>query len=135
MWNTVFGTIIGGLLAILGGYFAALWQVKNARKIKMREVAADRTVSASADAYAFIKEVSSLVARSETEKALRRMVEKERWFFRNRLFLPGQFPDKWLTVRNWLAELRNLEGGAAADPVKIGELKGKLGTRGGRGDS
>ena len=121
MWET----IVGGLLAILGGFVATWLQVRHSRRIKISEVVAEKTVTANAEAYAFVKQVSSAL-KSDTGRALDFMLEKENWFFANRLFLPGKFPDKWLTLRNGLIRAQELRRDTKANYGEIGQLKSKL---------
>ncbi|GKT07171.1 hypothetical protein [Desulforhabdus sp. TSK] len=119
-------TIIGGLLAILGGFIASWLQMKYSLKVKMNEAIAQKKVTANAEAYSFMKEITSLLGSSKTEKALHQIIERESWFFSNRLFLPGRFPDKWLTVRNGLQRLYELERGTEDDKSRIPELRKSL---------
>jgi hypothetical protein len=122
MWNT----ILGGLLAIVGGFVATWLQVRYSRKIKMNEAIAEKTVLVNAEAYAYIKEIDSMLRYSTIGEALRRILERESWFFSNRLFLPGKFPDKWLTIRNGLNRLHQLERGSEEDRKQIPNLKHRL---------
>ena len=74
--------LIGGLLAISGGWFAHLHLLRSARKIKMDEAVAARKVTANAEAYrnikiiegAFIQIVSDGAA--ETAKRFKRLAER-----------------------------------------------------------
>ena len=105
MWDTIFG----GLLAILGGWGAVWYQFRNARKRRMDELMADRKIEANAQAYSYTKEIQSHFLQSSTETTYQEMMSKEEWFFENRLFLPGEFPEKWLSIRNDLHKLLHLE--------------------------
>lgn len=104
----LFQVLLGGLLATLGGIIGIRLQAKYARKIKMDEVVAEKKVIVSAEAYSHIKKIASIVVRSSLEDALKNVLQYEEWFFSNRLFLPGKFPDKWLSIRNHLARLTQL---------------------------
>lgn len=101
MWDT----LLGGLLAILGGWGAAWYAARNARENRMNEIVAERKVSANAEAYSNVKEIQSRFVQSSPEDTLRRMMDYEAWFFSTRLFLPGEFPAKWLAVRNDLQKI------------------------------
>ena len=96
MWDT----LLGGLLTILGGWGATWYAARNARENRMNEIVAERKVSANAEAYSNVKEIQSRFKQSSPEDALRGMQEYEEWFFSTRLFLPGEFPAKWLAVKN-----------------------------------
>ena len=110
--------LLGGLLAILGGFIATWYQAKKARKIRMDEVIAVKKVDANAEAYVKMKGIVSLLAQSKLQDALKVILANESWLFSNRLFLPGKFPDKWLTIRNNVNEAIRLE----KQPEKAKEL-------------
>jgi len=110
--------LLGGLLAILGGLIATWYQAKKARKIRMDEVIAEKKVTANAEAYAKMKDIQSQLALSTLQDVLKVLLENESWLFGNRLFLPGKFPDKWLTIRNNVNEAMKLE----KQPEKADEL-------------
>lgn len=95
MWDT----LLGGLLATLGGWGALYFQLRYARKNRMNEITAERKVTANAKAYKYGKEIEAFPQRSGQE-ILTMMLKREEWFFENRLFLPGKFPAKWLSIRN-----------------------------------
>ena len=122
MWQT----IIGGLLAIAGGFIATLLQVKYSRKIKMSELVAEKTVTAMAEAYANTKEIISIIDFQIVGKTFHRIMEMDKWFFSNRLFLPRKFPNKFLTIRNGLIKLQELERGTEEQKGEILKLKERL---------
>ena len=97
-------TLVGGFIAILGamlgGFLATWWQIKKTRQVKMDEVTAVKKVETNAQAYSCMKELASMLVQNKPEDVLNRMLEKEEWFFNSRLFLPGKYPDKWLSLRN-----------------------------------
>lgn len=118
MWDT----LLGGLLAILGGWGAAWYAARNARENRMNEIVAERKVSANAEAYSNVKEIQSRFVQSSPEDTLRRMMDCEAWFFSTRLFLPGEFSAKWLAVRNDLHKFARWQ----QDQSKTVEEKTKL---------
>jgi len=122
MDQTMWSVIVGGLLAIAGGFLATWLQAKYARKIKMDEIVAEKTVAANTDGYAHIKKISSMMDREKPDQALHFIISTDEWLFRNRLFLSGKFPDKWLTIRNSLYKIKKLEEGSEEDRSKIPEL-------------
>lgn len=101
MWDM----LLGGFLVVLGGWTATYFQSRYARKNKMDEIVAERKVTANAQAYAYMKEIKSLFTQQDAKVALQKILGSEKWFFNNRLFLPGKFPSKWLSVRNDLLKL------------------------------
>lgn len=105
MWETT----LGGLLAILGGWGAVWYQSRNARKRRMDELMADRKIEANAQAYSNTKEIQSHILQSNTDTTCKIISNQEKWFFENRLFLPGQFPEKWISLRNDLSKMRQWE--------------------------
>ncbi len=101
MWDT----LLGGLLAIVGGWSAIWYQLRNARKSRMDEIIAERKVTTNAQAYSYAKDIESSLIQNDLPDTLQRILSREEWFFNNRLFLPGTFPAKWLSARNDLHKL------------------------------
>ncbi len=122
MWET----ILGGVLAILGGWGAVWYQTRNARKRRMDELMADRKIEANAQAYSYIKAIQGHLVQSDTETTCNVISGYEEWFFENRLFLPGRFPDKWLTLRNDLFKLRLWEKGTSKTPEFLTKFSSRL---------
>lgn len=83
----------------MGGWGALYFQLRYSRKIRMNEITAERKVTANAEAYKHTKYIETFPQRSAQE-ILAVMLSHEEWFFNNRLFLPGKFPAKWLSIRN-----------------------------------
>ena len=110
--------IVGGLLSILGGIIGMRFQAKNARRIRMDEIIAEKKVSANAEAYRRMKTIESMLHQSSLEETLKEIIAYEDWFFSSRLFLPGKFPDKWLSIRDGLYKACPLQG----QPEKANEL-------------
>lgn len=106
--------IVGGLLAIAGGFAATFYQTKRARQVRMDERVAENKVIADADAYSHMKTISSMLIQSSDEDVRTYLAGNEDWLFKNRLFLPGRFTDKWLAIRNGLDTLRLF----ISDPAK-----------------
>jgi len=115
-------TLIGGLLAIVGGWSATWYQLRNARKNRMDEIIAERKVTANAQAYAYAKDIQSSLIQNDLPDTLQRILSREAWFFNNRLFLPGTFPAKWLSARNDLQKLIRWQ----QDTTKTSEEKNAL---------
>ena len=118
--------MLGGLLAILGGLVATWIQSRNARKKRMEEITAERKVSANAQAYSHAKAIQSTFSQASPQKALGLILKHEEWFFNNRLFLPGDFPAKWLSVRNDLSKLVNLQNDSTINDKDISTLESKI---------
>ena len=100
MWET----ILGGVLAIIGGWAAIWYQLSNTRKIRMDEVTAERKVTVNAEAYMYMKQIQSSYIQQDPKTTLDILASNEAWFFGNRLFLPGRFPEKWLLIRKDLSK-------------------------------
>jgi len=62
--------IIGGLLAILGGFVATYYQAKKARKIRMDEIIAEKKIQASAEAFTKFTELKGITTRGTTKAAV-----------------------------------------------------------------
>lgn len=107
--------LLGGLLAILGGLIGMWLQARYARKIKMDEVTAEKKVAANAEAYTRMKVIESMLPQATLKATLKQILEYEEWFFNTRLFLPGRFPDKWLSIRNQLTKAVRLEESLESD--------------------
>lgn len=117
--------IVGGLIAILGGIIGMWFQAKNARRIKMDEIIAEKKVEVNAEAYKRMKVISSMLVQTSTEETLKKILNEEEWFFNVRLFLPGKFPDKWLSIRNGLSKAQRLQG-IPEKTDELSELEGEL---------
>lgn len=117
--------IVGGLLAILGGIIGMWWQARNARRIRMDEIIAERKVKANAEAYARMKTISSMLIQASPDETLKKILVYEGWFFGERLFLPGKFPDKWLSIRNGLSKAQRLQG-ITEKADELSKLEGEL---------
>lgn len=118
--------LLGGVLAILSGFIATLYQAKKARKIRMDEVIAEKKVTANAEAYAKMKDIASRLAHGTLQDVLRVIIENESWFFSNRIFLPGKFPDKWLTIRNNVDKAIKLQEQLPEKASELASLKDAL---------
>lgn len=105
MRDSTLAALLGGLLAIVGGFVAAWFQLRITRRARMNTVIAERKVKANAEAYQYMKEIErSLIQRSDAE-SLALIDERAPWMAANRLFLPGSFPEKWEALRitlKWL---------------------------------
>jgi hypothetical protein len=105
MTDAILTALLGGLLAIAGGFVAAWFQLRITRRTRMNAIIAEKKVKANAEAYQYMKEIErSLVQRSD-EETLLLMADHDAWLSANRLFLPGSFPEKWASLRitlQWL---------------------------------
>ena len=101
--------IIGGLLAILGGMIGMWLEARNARRIRMDEIIAEKKVIANGEAYTRIETIASMLIQSSYEDVNEKFCEYEEWFFNTRLFLPGKFPDKWLSIRAGVSKAVRLQ--------------------------
>ncbi|HXV13492.1 MAG TPA: hypothetical protein VEC56_04745 [Candidatus Krumholzibacteria bacterium] len=105
MTDAIVAAILGGLIAIAGGFVAAWFQLRIARRTRMHAIIAEKKVKANAEAYQYMKEIErSLIQRSD-EETLLLLNRHDAWLAANRLFLPGSFPEKWTSLRitlQWL---------------------------------
>ncbi len=113
MTDAILTALLGGLLAIAGGFVAAWFQLRITRRTRMNTIIAEKKIKANAEAYQYMKEIErSLVERSDAE-TLALINTRDAWMAASRLFLPGSFPDKWEALRitlSWLvASPRNLD--------------------------
>lgn len=65
---------------------------------------------------------SMLITEKRIEDILQVLIKDEDWFSENRLFLPGKFPNKWITIRNGVVKL--FEVGEEGEEFK--KIKRKL---------
>ena len=122
----MFQIIIGGLLAIIGG-IAGVWiQAKCARRIKMDEIIAEKKVIANNEAYGKIKTIEAMLFQSELGDVKSKMYEYDDWFFNTRLFLPGKFPNKWLSIKSNLIQAISLHRKLPETANALIELEGYL---------
>jgi hypothetical protein len=124
MWDT----LLGGLLAILGGWTATWYQLRNARKNRMDEIIAERKVTANAQAYSYAKEIESSLIQHDPTQTFQLILSREGWFFNNRLFLPGTFPAKWLSARNDLHKLIRWQKDTTKSTEEKDELEERIRT-------
>jgi hypothetical protein len=105
MTDAILAAILGGLIAIAGGFVAAWFQLRIARRTRMHAIIAEKKVKANAEAYQYMKDIErSLIQRSD-EETLALINQRDAWLSANRLFLPGSFPEKWEALRitmKWL---------------------------------
>jgi hypothetical protein len=89
----------------------------------MDEVTAERKVTANAQAYTYIKQVQSSITQEDTQTTLKVILDREEWFFDNRLFLPGTFPNKWLQIRNDLSRLKRWQSVKSKSADELAKLE------------
>lgn len=100
-FGVLWGVLLGGALSILGSTIATLLNAKQARKIRMDEVVAAKRVENNAKAYTHLKKIQWFMSEDDSFLRAKHYVDEyEEWFFGTRIFLPGKFPDKWISIRN-----------------------------------
>jgi hypothetical protein len=114
--------MLGGLLAVLGGWGAIWYQFRVTSERRMKELLADRKIEANAQAYSIIKEIQGHLLQSDTQTTHQQILDKEEWFFKTRLFLPGRFPEKWLSMRDDVRRLGFWEESSSRTPEEMAEL-------------
>ena len=120
------GTLLGGILAILGGVLSIWFQARNARKIKMYEIVAEKKITANAEAFAYVKKIQSMLIQFPSKNVLKEILSLEEWWLKSRLFLPGKFINKWLGLREGVSKLAHLETSANINPQEAIELQKEL---------
>ena len=120
------GTIIGGLLALLGGWGSTYFQLRYARKNKMDEVVAERKVEVNAQAYSRIKDIQGSFLQASLKDTNTLIYNHEQWFFDNRLFLPGKFPELWLSIRANVHKLARKEQSKNSEPEDLENIDIKV---------
>lgn len=118
--------LIGGLLAILGGMVSLWFQAKNARRIRMDEIIAEQKIQANNEAYIRIKTIEAMLIQSELEDVKNKFYEYDAWFFNTRLFLPGKFPDKWLSIKSNLIKAIGLKRRLPDSATELGNIEAYL---------
>jgi len=118
--------LAGGFLTILGGMIATWYQAKNARRIRMDEIIAEKKVTINQEAYSRIVEIISMLTQSTLQETNRKILEYEDWFFESRLFLPGKFPDKWRSLRLGLFKALMLQKKSPKTADEVTKLKEHL---------
>ena len=103
------GVFVGALLAILGGFMAIWYQTKKARQVRREEIIAEKRIEANREAFSRIIDLRAVMLQSTPEQVLEWIGRNEKWFFDSRLFLPGDFAEKWLAVRQYCQRLVKLK--------------------------
>ncbi len=122
----MFQVLIGGLLAISGGMISLWFQAKNARRIRMDEIVAEKKIQADNEAYIRIKTIEAMLIQSDLEEVKNKFYEYDEWFFNIRLFLPGKFPGKWLSIKNNLIKAIGLKRELPDSATELEELENYL---------
>jgi len=105
MWNTIIAVVIGGLISSLSGIAAVYFQAISTKRKRMDEIIAEKKVEADSQAYRDMKKFEYLLLSKKSCSAIISWMEsRQEWFFSNRLFLPGEYPAKWLIIRNKLIQ-------------------------------
>jgi len=103
------GLVMGAFLAIMGGFLAIWYQAKKARQVHRDEIIAEKHIEANREAFNRITELRSMMLQSTPEQVLEWIIQNEKWFLDSRLFLPGNFAQKWLAVRKYCQRLVKLK--------------------------
>lgn len=118
--------IIGGILAILGGMLSMWFQAKNTRRIRMDEIIAEKKINANNEAFIRIKTIESMLTQSSLKETGSKMQEYEEWFFKSRLFLPGEFFNKWLALKFGISKANRIVIELPKDAEKLSQLEMNL---------
>jgi len=125
--------ILGGLLTLLGGIIGIWFQTKFTKRTRMDQVIAEKAVDASNEAYIHMKDLEARLVQDTLENTLAKVLEREKWLIKSRLFLPGKFPDNWFKIRNKLSKAVRLnqqisKGGTQQEIDKLEGLEKQLRT-------
>jgi hypothetical protein len=96
--------VIGGLISSLSGIAAVYFQAISTKRKRMDEIMPEKKVMADGEAYSHANRLQSLLYEN-LDEAWAYVLNSEEWFFTNRIFLPGNFPNMWVMARKWLFEL------------------------------
>ncbi|MCK4751986.1 MAG: hypothetical protein KAS75_00970 [Planctomycetes bacterium] len=91
--------LAGAISATFGGFFATLYQAKQARKIRREEIIGEKQVEICQQVATRIATLKSIPDQISLEEASKYVYENETWFWDNCLFLPSKFRNKWLSIR------------------------------------
>ena len=103
------GLFIGAFLASLGGFLAIWYQAKKTRKVRREEIIAEKHIEANREAFNRITDLRSMMLQSTPEQVLEWFGQNEKWFLDSRLFLPGDFVEKWLALGKYCQRLVKLK--------------------------
>jgi hypothetical protein len=117
----VLTALVGGVLAIVGAFAAGWIQKRATLRTRMKQVIAERKVSANADAYKYLKMIEHHLTEHNDAAALQLVVSHEDWLHANRLFLPSSFAETWRSLRATLAWLA--DASASVDDESPGRLR------------
>ena len=101
--------IIGGFLAILGGLAATWHQARNARKIRIGEILAEKEIEARRRAHNEIIRLRSDLLQCDNKQVLDRMDSDISWIVDLRPYLSSLFYDNWMSIRGSLKQATTLE--------------------------
>ena len=102
------GMLIGGLLVTAGGFLAIWYQAKKVRQIRREEIMAEKQIEANAQGFNHITDLRSVMNQNTPEQVLEWIGQNEKWFLDFRLFVPGKFAQKWLSIRKYCRRLVKL---------------------------
>jgi hypothetical protein len=91
--------LVGGICSAFGGFFATLYQAKQAGKIKFRETIGERKVAAYGKGLELINGLQTILMKEENEDALKFLYENGSWFVDNLILLPHTFVENWRSIR------------------------------------
>lgn len=103
------GVFVGALLASLGGFLAIWYQTKKTRQVRREEIMAEEHIEANRQAFNRITDLKSVMEQCTPEEVLAWINRNEKWFCDSRLFLPGSFVEKWLSMRKYCQRIVKLK--------------------------
>ena len=123
------GLFVGAMLASLGGFLAIWYQTKKTRQVRREEIMAEKHIEANIEAFNQITDLRSVMEQSTPEQVLEWITRNEKWFCDSRLFLPGNFVEKWLSMRKYCQRIVKLNTTLAQikDELRKGVIIGEMG--------
>lgn len=96
------------IIALVSGVIGYLAKSSISEKNRKGEITAERKIKVAEEAYSkitrlegkFFQEAPVSIKSAKTE-----IDEQQEWFFTNRLFMPGDFANKWVQLRSLLWQL------------------------------
>jgi hypothetical protein len=115
--------VLGGVIAMVGGFFGTFIQARFARRIRMDQVIAEQKVEVNRGAYSRAKRLETMLTHFTEKETYNKALEYEDWFWHNRLFMPGEVAQKWIEIRSALSKLAVRAQAGRRDPKEFARLE------------
>lgn len=91
--------IVGGVLAVIGGFAGVWFQTIFASKRRFKEIIAEKMVEIYPEAIAKIFDLRCHIPQSSDSETLQFIEDNLDWLKQNRAFLPQRIYDNWHEIR------------------------------------